>query len=326
MRRYKNRCDTPDIHEILKKEVYNQSVEVPYGSLGLNGKQLPGSGKVSKPIVYKDTYLYLDSITVPDSISRASGSITFNIAALNNNAPVDGILAVQPSEFYFPKIPTYPAGDPNFLFFRKVYVRLSSFPQVQSVRAQNAFWYHFEFDVEDINAIAVKLVPTQETTTFFVKNPLLSLSELTMVFYVPDPQTRLFKPIPIPSDVVTIRGVPGTNPGRFTIGDPTQITSITSVLGPIAAPIAPGIAVWITLNNTTGVPAQDTIISNPNGNFITNIGFDGVNYYFEIAVVNLAAAGPFTATMVIGKNRFAMQMRFTCVVNDTTNYISIGHD
>lgn len=329
VRRYQNKCKQIDVHEVLKKEIYAQGQDYEYqGTLNAATGIVSGAEGSSSRLGFRDVYMLFDSTNADGTSNRAAGQLKFNVTLLNNSNPLDGIIMVQPTEFFFPKPTNVLSTDPNFYFFRKVYMRIETLPQTQAVTAQKSFWFHFEFDVEDINAIAVKLIPTAETTSFFLRSPVNALSEFNCSFWVPNPvpSALSFKQIPLPPDVVQITGVPGTLPGRFTIGgNPALASSVLGTLGQLGVPPAPGIAAWITASST-GVPAQDTIINSPAGVYITNIAFSGVYYYFEIATVDLTAAVPFTGTMTIGKNRIAMTFRFTSLDPSSNTHVTVGHD
>lgn len=324
--RYRKKCGDIDTHEILKSEIYKQDRNLDYvGTLTTSGVVVPPT---SQKVGFTDYYFYFDSFNAQNPAERANGVLTFDLSVLNSSVPLDNVIMIQPTEFYFPKPTNLLTTDPNYYFFRKVYLRIESLPQTQAIKAQNDFWYHFEFDVTDINSIAVKLIPTAETTTYFFKSPITAMSLFRMSFWVPNPMPSNlgFKRITLPMDVVTITAVPGTNPGRFTIGDPLTSVGITSTLGALGVPLPPGITVWISAS-ASGVPAQDAIINNVNGNFVTNLAYSGVYYYFEIAAVDLSlVAAPFNGRMTIGKNRIGTQFRFTVVNTSSNTHVSMGHD
>jgi hypothetical protein len=326
-------CDrTIDVHEILKAEIYAQSNDrstdaVVFGR-GVGSASASAmetvAGSVAAPaptIGFSETYLFLDSITSTSSrAERLNGYLKFPVGELNNNQTIPNVIALQPIEFYFPKQSDPPANTPDFFFYRKVYMRIEELGRSQAVRASGDAYYHFEFDVVNANAIAVKLVPTlTSTATFILSSPISSIDTITCRFLVPGPPGgSAFVPIPIPMDVVDVVSA-NTNPATFTF-DPT-LTS--SVLGPIGAPAAPGMSAWINLTATLADSVMDAQFKSQYGVLITNIASGVVT----IGAANTSAipAG-ITGKMLIGKNRCSLQLRITSHTSMDRSHITVSHD
>jgi hypothetical protein len=128
-----------------------------------------------------------------------------------------------------------------------------------------------------------------------------------------------FRKINIPADRVLISCVANSNPARFTIVS-GELT--TDVLGPVGTIAAPGIAVYISGFSTTDSNINN-IVNSADGLYITNI-ID--NTTFEISGVDLTGIPAVGARMIISKNHIAFPVRFTSVRDQTTNYITVGHE
>jgi hypothetical protein len=272
-------------------------------------------------IGFSETYLYLDSISSTSAVDdRTDGYLRFPVGELNNNQTISNVIALQPIEFYFPKQSSPPANTPEFFFYRKVYMRIEELGRSQAVRASGDAYYHFEFDVVNANAIAVKLVPTlTSTATFILSSPISSIDTITCRFLVPGPPGGpAFVPIPIPMDVIDVVSA-NTNPATFTF-DPALTAS---VLGPVGAPAAPGMSAWIKLDSTLADSVMDAQFKSQYGVLITNIAAGVVT----IGAANTSAipAG-ITGKMLIGKNRCSMQLRITSHTSVDRSLITVSHD
>jgi hypothetical protein len=271
----------------------------------------------------EDTYLYFDSFAKETSSDLLSGELKFNINTLNNSQPIDKCVQVQVGNFFFPMVTS--SNGPDFYFFRRVYMQITSFPNTQAVLAPNNSSYHFEFDVELVGSIAVKLVPVKES--FYFRQPLTTLTEFNVSFMVPSGRGGSFKRITLPQDVLVIKAIPGSNPARFEILAGGDISSFVNTL-PTVYPNTPTIPIAVYMSGFTSTdPDLNSQINNPNGIFVT--GFPTDKYTFEVGGINLAALDPaqtYNFQCYVGKNRIAMPVRFTCVKNVTTNYLQASHE
>lgn len=260
---------------------------------------------------------------------------------------------VQLDPVNYPSLTLTP-NTPDFFFFRRLYVQVVNMPFGQAVQGNGSVNYHWEMDVDDLNSVAVHLTPLKPS--FFLQRPLQSLSEIQFRFMVP----LDFRPVPLMQDSLPIQMVlPPTNPARFRIMTtidgsealnlliPPAIIQNLSPPDPVQIPIpaipAPGIAVYITgaiLTDGGGPPVQNLLVQQlvnfPNGLFITAvINTQPPNlpprYVFEINDIDATLGAPVittsnTFTMSVGYRRIAFPVRFTCVKDQLTNYISVNHD
>jgi hypothetical protein len=263
---------------------------------------------------FTTTEFYFESINKDGTSDINNGELKFQINTLNNGNPIQNIVQLKIGSFYFPSIQNS-TTSPQFYFFRRVYAQITNLPSTQSVLAGNNKSYHFEFDVENVNSVAVKLVPVKDT--FVLQRPLNSLDSVTLRFMVP----LNFSRIPIPQDSLVVTTVNGSNPAQFKIVG----TYTTSILGDIGTPLAPGIAVSITGISTPDATVNNAL-SNSAGIYVTRI-VDSTT--FEINGVDLSdptnfpVSGPtYDANLYIFKNRIAIPIRFTSVGPQITNYIS----
>lgn len=331
VRKIKCRSNAIDTHELMKREILRSADDVDYqfgtitnsqttvttnnASNGQTSNTTVSNSQSQQDIVgFTDTELYFDSNNKDGTSDINDGELKFQINTLNNGNPIQNIVKIGMGSFYFPAIQNS-ATSPQFYFFRRVYAQITNLPSTQSVLAGNNKSYHFEFDVESVNSVAVKLVPVKDS--YVLQRPLNSLDTITIRFMIP----LSFARIPIPQDVIVVSTVNGSNPAQFTING----TYTTAILGSIGTPTAPGIAV-----SMTGLVTPDATVNNTLGNsagiYVTRI----VNSTtFEISGVDLSdptnfpVLGPsYNANLFIFKNRIAFPMRFTSVSPQTTNYIS----
>lgn len=313
-RRMPNRGTEVDMHEALKREIYTQgadpATQAPTGAISA----VPTAG-------FEDTELYFDSTRRNASSSLAAGEMFWSVPVLNNSNDIKNCVEMSISPFYFPKI-IGPTTAPEYFYFRRMYLEFQGAPSTQGVLADSGNRFHFEFEIQNINGYAVKLIPLN--TAFFYQRPMVAISDFQVRFLVPPtiPGSPLFKRVPLPQETVTIQslltGGIGYNPIRFSImGGPA-----TNILGPVGAFAAPGLAVFIA-GYTSNDAATNTAVNNTDGIYITNI-IDSAS--FEIAGINAAAVtAQYTATMFIPKNRIAFRTRFTSVRDIPTNYVSVVH-
>lgn len=298
-----------NIDEYQKQEIYRQGGGDVLYQTAVNNAAAYSDSTASQPVGFLDTSVFFDTAysTVPSNLSN--GELIFNITAVNDGRDIPNIIEVAISPFYF-QIPLQSSTQPNFFFYRRVYLNITGLPAAQSVRAANGNLYQFEFEVININSIAVQLVPLRPA--FYLQSILSSMNEVQMHFTVgPD-----FTPIPLLKTTVLVQVVPFSNPAQFTIlnGDLNTLLADTTAYPFI--PTAPGIAVFFTgfdpivaINSTQGV-------------YVTRL-IDATT--FEVAGYDASAVAiPARANVLIGKNRICMNLRFTSVANKTTNYVVVS--
>lgn len=245
-------------------------------------------------------------------------------------------------------------NSPDYFFFRRMYIQVVNMPFGQAVQANNSAQFHWECSVENINSVAVLINPLKPS--FFLQRPLQTLSEIQFRFMVP----LDFRTVPIPVETLPIQMVlPPTNPARFRIMNtadgseamnlliPPAIIQNKSPPDPLQIPIPaiapPGIAVFMSGAELTdgGSPALHNLIveqmvNGINGLFITAvINTQAPNltpkYIFEVADIDATLGAPAIAAtnvfvMVVAYRRVAFPVRFTCVKDQLTNYISVSHE
>ncbi len=334
VRRVQNRNNQIDTHEILKGEIYKQSDDNNYqlispsfaAALAANQpgqavvQQAPAPTSSGNPGI-ADTFLYFESSARDTSSDLANGEIKFSITALNNSQPIDNCIAIRLGDFYFPLVKNA-AAAPEYYFFRRVYALISSISSIQAYQAPNSTQFHFEFDIENLTSVAVRLIPVNPS--FYFKTPLTSLTEFSLRFYAPN-GTGGFKKIPIPKDSLTVRADNGTNPAQFTILGGDDITNLIDSALITAFPLVPSptIAVYIT-GFSSASAALNNSTNSTQGLFVDNFPTD--MYTFEISSLDYSTLGVDTeCTLHIAKNRIAIPVRMTSVTTNN-NYITATHD
>jgi hypothetical protein len=327
---------------------------------------LDGGSSQPLVVGFEDWAIYFDSLYKNAATSDLpNGILGYPLAALNNNRDLKNIIEMTIGSFYFPRVTNprvqldavnYPSlvltpSAPDYFFFRRVFMQVVNLPYGQAVQGNNSVQYQWEFQVDGTNSVAVLLTPLQPS--FFLQRPLQTLSDIQFRFMT----APNFRPIPIPNETVQIQLVlPPTNPARFRTLSPANGSEVLNMLIPpailqnqsppdpaqiaIPAIAAPGIAVFISGAIFTGGGIRNLVIeqlvNNEGGNFITNVintaaASDPPRYIFEIADINATVTPPvITATnnftMVVGYRRVAFPIRFTCVKDQLTNYITVTHE
>ncbi|QYB17671.1 hypothetical protein PV-S19_0307 [Pacmanvirus S19] len=333
IRRVRNRCNAIDTHELLKQEIYKQSNDnsgfntvntLPVISQqGSSQPPVPPQNTVqtivtnnSGPNVGIEDYeFYFDSTNRDTSSDLSFGELKWSIPILNNSQDLKNCVQVKLGTFFFPKVYA-PVDKPEYFYYRRLFMEITSAPSSQSVSAFNNNKFHFEFDIENLNGQAVKLIPIKDT--FFFQRPVSSMTEFNIRFTVP----LNFKKVPLPADTIAVKmlvtGGIGYNPIRFQIVD----ENTTASLGPVGTQ-TPGIAVFLS-NYTSNDATTNSNVNDTDGLYITNI-IDSTT--FEIGSVNgSAVTDEYGATLFIPKNRIAFSARFTTVKDQPTNYVSAVHD
>lgn len=316
IKRVTNRCNTIDVHEIMKQQLAAQGAENGPGSNSIVAvNSTPNSQSTFNMIQqdsrgFEDYEFHFDSIDRDTSSDMSNGEMKWSISALNNNRDLKNCVEMRVGPIYFPRVNTAP-GCPDYFFYRKVYMQILNLPVTQAIIGSKGNQYHFEFDVENLNSVAVKLKPTKET--FFFQRPVSSLTDLAVRFMIP----HNFRRISIPKDVVTIQSVNNSNPARFTITSGDLTTDLLGTLGPT---ILPGTAVYINSFLSANANVNNNVNTN-DGLYITNI----INATtFEIASLDLTSIPPTIGTMIIPKNHVGFPMRFTSVSDQPTNYTHVS--
>jgi len=409
-----DRCNVYDTHEILKRENLKQLATPNPGNAGSNsGYIVPGAiGGVAPPkaqaqtqtqnntettpvilpeptpeaesiIGFEDWPIYFDSIYKKAGSNISNGEITYDIPPLNNNLQIEDCIQMNINKFYFPNI-INSLNSPSFYFFRKVYIQILELQLTQSTRAANGRSFIWEFDVDDLNSVAVKLTPTI-SSVFFIK-PITAISSVTFRFMNP-----LFQNIPIPADTIDATAIIPSAPfytppagslsqSGFTVtGAATAFTSnmigmtlLVNGINYIISGFTSATSITVTLSatytaqsgvvynaefqttfpidttpigNTIGLQSPfvaiyasgflsndinlNNVINSTQGLFITRIS--SLNT-FTIGGINLSTVLPpippqtLSIRIIIAKNRIAFPVRFTRVVTQNTNYITVNQN
>lgn len=319
------RCNTDerifDTKELLKKQLDEQSKNDP--NFRFNNLVNPATNtNPGDNVGFEDTEIYFDSTQRDTTGILANGELKWSIPQLNNNNDIRNCVEFNIGDFYFPKI-YGAAGKPEYLYFKRVYLQIGTISSSQAVQAANNTLYHFEFDVENLNGQAVRLIPTKGS--YFLQRPLTTLSEFQVIFTTPPTNSgpTSFRKIPLPRDTVTVQTVLnagfGYNPIRFRVitGD-----LASQIVAPIGSTGIPGVAAYLS-NYLSNDLAVNAAVNDPNGQYITNVLDD---YTFEIAGINgTTVTSAYTATVYIPKNRIAFPVRFTSVRDTKTNFITVNH-
>lgn len=306
--RVQNRCNSIDTHEILKNEIMSQGgVREDLYLFGTNAPQTAAPIPVVQTFGFEDTYIYFDSQfrNLAES-DYTNGVISFDLVSLNYQRPIENIVQIKMSSFWFPKYyfdtATYP-DSPNFFFFRRVYARILEAPSTSVYSAANGRSYHFEFDVSEVNSVAVLLTPVEGMESFYFPKPINSLSSFTLQFFAP----LDFRVVPILQDRVAVRiTAPGPS-ATATILSPET----TFIFGQTPLP-APGTAIMFT-------EATSATLTRTSGYFI-----DSVVSATDFTINATLPAGA-EGTMFVMQNRLAFGVRFTSLRNINYNYLTPVH-
>lgn len=260
-------------------------------------------------IGFEPYVFFFDSQFRDGASNLNNGTIGYTIGGLNSGQPIKDVVEIKLSPFFFPRL-TWPASSPDFFFFNRIYVSLvSPFPANQAVLAANSKRYHFELDVSNTGGLAVLLTPTQDRVIFRI--PITDMTGVQFVFLAPPYLT----PIALPQPTLQVTAVPGSNPGLFNVTDPT---GNTSAIGPIGALPPPGVAAYV--NDFISGTSLDPIVNRPGGFFITN-NVSLTQFQTNLNFTTLAV--PILCTILIAKNRIAMQLEATCATSHPTNYVKL---
>jgi len=322
--------DPIDLHEIQKKELYSQGAQPSMPVIDAQPGETqqpvyqppPPSG--GNNIGLDDTYIHFDSLAKNSSSNLSSGEIDWSISVLNRGLPINNCTQITISPFYFPLIENAP-GAPEFYFYRQVYMRLVSVPSTQGVMVVNNDQYHFTFDIESVSSIAVKLRPAQPT--FFFRQPINSLSQFEVQFFVPSTAGAGLRAIPIHTDTMIIVAVPGSNPARFDIinGDISPLVDLATLPSTFpTAPYVPPTPIAIVIRGFQTANANlNMAVGNLQGVYVDQL--ESMTSFSISSLDFTTLATPTDATAVIGKNRIQIMARFSSINASTANYVQPHH-
>lgn len=310
----KSRCNTVDMQEIMKREIYRQGAATDLGFRPTGAPEIAAAGSLVPSAGYGfiDSELYFDSLTTDVTSNLPQGELNFSITDINGGRSVDGCIEVSLGSFYFPKV-NNPAGTPDLFYYRRMYMQIASLPNTSGVQDISGTVYHFEFEITNYNSIAVLLVPLKRS--IFFQGPLTSLTSMQFVFMVPTNWQR----VPIPAAMEPVVSVAGSNPAQFVF---TSGDLIPDVIGPVGTPTAPGYVIYISGFNSAN-PTLNAAVNTVTGVYITDIINDTT---FEVGSLNFTGVPALTAQIVVPQNRIAFPVRFTTVASNITNHIGVHHE
>lgn len=256
-----------------------------------------------------DTYIYCDSVYKDPGSDLQNGRLVFDIAALNNNQPVDNVIEMEISSFFIPVVDNFPLDMPipQTFFYRRNTLLIQELT-TQAYFGPNQNRFHWEVDVSP-QGIANQVTPVKPK--FIFGRPVRDITKITLVIKTP------VNPLSLPVDVYPSVAIPGSgtsasNPLQFQTGFPSAIpnglnnsdfiappaTALTAVnVGDPAGLLSAGnyqyIVTYVTDAGETngGVASAVVVAAAPSYNNLTNIpiGPPGV---IARKIYRTAAGGP----------------------------------
>lgn len=167
-----------------------------------------------------DTYIYCDSIFKDPGSDLQNGKLVFDIAALNNNQPVDNVIEMEISTFFIPVVDNFPLDlpIPQTFFYRRNTLLIQEL-STQAYFGPNQNRFHWEVDITP-QGIAYQVAPVKPK--FIFGRPVRDITKITLIVKTP------VNPLALPTDVYPSVAVVGTgtsasNPLQFQTGFPVAI-------------------------------------------------------------------------------------------------------
>lgn len=167
-----------------------------------------------------DTYIYCDSVFKDPGSDLQNGRLVFDVAALNNNQPIDNVIEMEISAFYIPVVDNFPLDlpIPQTFFYRRNTLLIQEL-STQAYFGPNQNRFHWEVDVTP-QGIANQVTPVKPK--FIFGRPVRDITKITLVLKTP------LTPLTLPTDVYPAVAVAGTgttasNPLQFQTGYPVAI-------------------------------------------------------------------------------------------------------
>lgn len=334
IRKTQNRSNKIDTHELLKAEIAKQGDETNYVFALPSGPVTNPTINVAQSITpavtgqvgVNDIHIQFESEVMSGMSGLQTGQMSFSIPILNNNLPIDNCTHIRIGKFYFPLIRN-DANSPEYYFFRRIYMQITSITSNQVVRMANSNDYHFEFDIENLNSVSVLLNPVNDI--FYFRQPITSMSTFDVRFFAPN-GIGGYRNISLPKHRVTVRSVPNSTPfARFEIigDDITNLIDSALIPNTYPSPVIPltpnpPIAVYMRGFNSSNANINNQVNSSQ-GLFVT--GFVLNFNTFQIASLDFNGFNEaVTCTMYIAKNRISFPIRFS-TINTNNNYLLPNH-
>jgi hypothetical protein len=315
-------------HEQQVAEIRNQgtSNEVNFSVTAAQSPSVPPMPTPATTVITRgsfDSHLYFDSVS-KKSADYSKAQVEFQTRGLNNNTDLINIIQLRIFPFYFPR-PQWPQPlQPlvaDYLYLRRIYMHIPELATTTSVGTegpnqsqQNPF--HFEFDVENISSIAVRLTPVRDML-YFASN-VQSLSTMTIQFLQPPYMT----PLILYPDILGVTMGAGPTQWLFSgAGDYAAVSTEYAAL--TAGVLATQVAVWF--GQLAPAPTGSNI-TRPEGWFISAMTATAPFGGFTLSTLptGVFVAGT-TAQAQLRKNRFAFEMRFTQMQTPTATGIVPTH-
>lgn len=320
-----NRGKNVDTHEMLKKELYQQagvpdpSYAARYAIPGFSGTAgipyggVPGSGgtpgapgasndKVEGPQGIVDRYFYLDTDFKDSASNLTQGELVFDISQLNQSKPIEQIIEMEMSDFFFPEIDTG-VQFPSYFFFRRMYAFIREMAG-QAVFADGNKRFHFEFGVQPSGiSNATTRVGGHK---FIFTTPFRDLSRATFVFTKPPN----FSTVMFEQDNFNFNAVAGSAPAQITTTVPHGLT------------IGDDVSIFLS-GFGSDVGNIDSLVNSQDGHLVnvtntTTLTFDPIGTTgFDFTNVTTAVPG----TFLVGFRRIAFTIRFRSTSEKETNTI-----
>lgn len=269
-------------------------------------------GEDNRPIGVSDYYFYFDSFYKETASNPALGIYVFDVRKINGNESVKNVIGIELDSFFLPKIETDPDYQPEYYFFRTVFMEIQSISSRQITKNSNPTQnFHFELEIEDAGS-AVKAIP--KNPIFTLTEPLYEITLLSVQFKIP-PTT----PANYPNDVFAVTAVfPSILPPP---GDRRMVTN-----QPHGLVIGQNYSVYFTGYNSNS-STLNNIINDPLGQIIevidaTTIQLTNTPGANAIGVTPTALGTAPTATMFVGPLRIAFRMRMRTIRRTETNFIT----
>ena len=258
------------------------------------------------------TVIYIVIVVKSELIAtQRMGYDVYDVATLNNGFPIKTVITATIGSFRIPYVPSNMVYQPQYEFFRRVYLDLENIGTTQEVNTgiqQRNFIFEFEVINDGLGYI---LNPIQPTITFAPN--LQQLTELRWRFKLPYQRYASFY-----QDVFNISAVipaPGLPPADRRIQ--------TTV--PHGLTIGNTYAVWVTNYNSNNQLLNNTL-NNTNGLLAdvidaTTLQFTNVPNANLIATSYTASGDIPTGVLNVGANRVAFEITFRTLLPDYTNFI-----
>jgi hypothetical protein len=276
--------------------------------------------------------ILLDSAYANANSNFTGGDVSWSITAANSNRSLSSIVGMTIADGWFPRItPASATQDVDPFFFREFYIQIVQLAATQGIKRFDGSSYHWSMNVDQLESQAVRVYPKQPSIIF--QSPVNSLDEITIRIS----NAPLYRPLRIPPTRFRVAIYPGW--AGLPAPVPTLATDLFIELlegrftdiAPVGVPITPGVAIHfasaINVNGSLLTLANNQPLTDPAGTFITEV-FDPVVYggrqFFRVSEnYNAASFAPgATGFIIVGRNRFAFEIRFAELRENNTNFLS----